>query len=235
MYKRYEENCKLFAPLIEVWKDIDGYEGIYQVSSFGNIKSVERLRTGKHGSLAPVKEKLLKKKITKSGYLAVHLRTNKNSYPTVHRLVANAFITNPDNKPTVNHKDGDKLNNNVSNLEWSTHAEQMQHAVANNLAEFRGTTIYSPEYKLKVRKYYETTGCSIVELAKVFDISERSAGRFVKFSERLVKIPDSEIDNIKNLRLQGLTLKAISELYDCGISQIHRITKGRSRIVNYER
>lgn len=94
----------------EIWKDILGYEGLYQVSNFGRVKS---LKFGK--------ERILKPGINKYGYLHVVLSKNnkqKNFY--VHRLVAEAFISNPHNYPCVNHKDENPLNNNVENLEWCT-------------------------------------------------------------------------------------------------------------------
>lgn len=116
----------------ELWVDINGFEGLYQVSNKGNIKSLSRydeyLRCGKL-TRRPRKEKLLKFKIDKYGYFTVCLRKdNKNHYFTVHRLVANNFLLNPESKPTVNHIDGDKLNNNVSNLEFATVSENTKHA-----------------------------------------------------------------------------------------------------------
>lgn len=98
----------------ENWKDIKGYEGIYQVSDKGRIKSLNWNKTGK--------KKLLKIHVSKKhGYSEVHLsKEGKDEVPRVHRLVAQAFIPNPDNLPQVNHKDEDKTNNNVDNLEWCT-------------------------------------------------------------------------------------------------------------------
>lgn len=92
----------------EIWKDILGYEGLYQVSNFGRVKS---LKFGK--------ERILKLTKDKDGYLIVNLyKNNKSKTFKVHRLVAEAFIPNPDNLPQVNHKDEDKSNNILSNLEW---------------------------------------------------------------------------------------------------------------------
>lgn len=105
----------------EIWKDIPGYEGLYQVSNLGNVKS---FFTGK----------LLKKLPHSTGYLAVVLykdRTSKRR--TVHRLVAMAFLPNPESKLTVNHKNGNKHDNSVDNLEWATHKENQRHAVKTGL------------------------------------------------------------------------------------------------------
>lgn len=99
--------------MIEVWKDIKDYEG-YQVSNEGNVKSLGNDRTRK--------EKLLKPAKNKDGYLRVGLsKNNKRKFYFIHRLVAQAFSPNPDNLPEINHRDEDKTNNNVANLEWCDH------------------------------------------------------------------------------------------------------------------
>lgn len=98
----------------EEWRDIKGYEGLYQVSNLGRVKSLRDKNNKK-------RELILKPKIMRNGYLKVDLCKNgKQKTFTVHRLVATVFISNPKNFPTVNHKDENKLNNNVSNLEWCT-------------------------------------------------------------------------------------------------------------------
>lgn len=120
----------------EVWKDIDfieGYEGLYQVSNLSRVKSLGRTvlypnscynKTNK-GVFRP--ERILKHKTKR--YAGVTLSNGKNKiYPNIHRLVALAFIPNPNNKPCVNHIDGDKQNNCVSNLEWLDWADNTMHA-----------------------------------------------------------------------------------------------------------
>lgn len=103
----------------EVWRDIKGYEGIYQVSNLGRVKSLDRKIRHSKSKFLNVKGKVLKPKIGTSGYLEVDLRQNgKHQHCRIHRLVAQAFIPNPNNFPIVNHKDENKLNANVNNLEW---------------------------------------------------------------------------------------------------------------------
>lgn len=120
----------------EVWKDIPNYEGLYQVSNLGNIKSNQKKiykSNGKAFMNVLRKERILKKSI-RQGYYAVKLYkdNNKKTIP-VHRIVAKTFLKNNENKPCVNHIDGNKLNNNVSNLEWCTYSENTLHAYKNGL------------------------------------------------------------------------------------------------------
>lgn len=111
----------------ESWRDIDGYEGKYQVSDRGRIKSLSRYRVV--NSLMP--ERIMISCSHRSGYRVVWLRKPKEHRKFfVHRLVASAFISNPESKPIVNHKDRDKANNRVSNLEWFTLSENSQHWLA---------------------------------------------------------------------------------------------------------
>lgn len=95
----------------EIFKDIEGYEQLYQISNLGRVKSLNYRHTGK--------EKILKQKTGKDGYCIVGLcQQNKRKFYYVHRLVGQAFIENPNNYPMVNHKDENKENNCVSNIEW---------------------------------------------------------------------------------------------------------------------
>ena len=105
----------------EIWKDIKDYEGYYQVSNLGRIKSLKRIVKGRWKNII-IKEKILNRKI-ENGYLRVQLsKNNISKIFLVHRLVAETFIPNPNNYKEINHKDENTINNNVDNLEWCTHS-----------------------------------------------------------------------------------------------------------------
>lgn len=106
----------------ERWKPVPGYEKRYEVSDHGNVRSLNYMHTGQPQPLQPVRYR---------SYLRVYLydgRTSTRTRKTVHRMVAEAFVKNPEGKPQVNHKDGDKSNNYWRNLEWVTQSENIIHA-----------------------------------------------------------------------------------------------------------
>lgn len=105
----------------EIWKDINEFEGYYMISSYGRVKSV--IRTVKScdriGGYRTVNERIMSTRIDKYGYLTVKLNKDGHfKHCTIHRLLAQAFIPNPNNLPSINHKDENKLNSTISNLEW---------------------------------------------------------------------------------------------------------------------
>lgn len=122
---------------IEVWKDIKGYEGLYQISNLGRVKSLSRTITVIDNNRIyskTLKQKILYQELHNKGYLNVTLYKNKK-YKTlyVHRLVAEAFIDNYQSKSQVNHIDGNRKHNNVLNLEWVTNQENNQYAFDSGL------------------------------------------------------------------------------------------------------
>ncbi len=115
---------------IEQWVDLENYEGKYMISDFGRIKIPERISRRKDlKDQHVIPEKILKPKTTKCGYKSITLYINSTpkSY-LLHRLIAKQFIVNVNNLPQINHKDGDKTNNHISNLEWVTASINMQYA-----------------------------------------------------------------------------------------------------------
>ena len=130
---------------MEEWKKIPGYEGLYEVSNMGNVRNVRR-------------NKLLRLSKTNNRYIRVSLCKNGiKTGLTVHRLVAEAFIPNPDNLPEVNHKDEDKTNNRVENLEWCDHKYNMNYGTRNIRAKETAikngyyTGLSKEEYRKKYR------------------------------------------------------------------------------------
>lgn len=105
----------------EIWKDVVGYEGLYQVSNFGRVRS-KRVNRHEGGVMVT--------KIKKNGYITIMLNVNhKRISKSVHRMVAEAFIPNPENKPQIDHIDGNPQNNNVTNLRWATAKENMNNPI----------------------------------------------------------------------------------------------------------
>lgn len=118
----------------EIWKDILNYEGYYQVSNLGRIKSLKRYVKKRWDTLILIDEKILKPILRKDGYYRIKLCKNGNyDHPLVHQVVLKTFVKNLENKPQINHINGDKSNNKLNNLEWTTISENIQHSYNNNL------------------------------------------------------------------------------------------------------
>ena len=168
----------------EVWKDIEGYEGLYQVSTCGNIKSLARIVHSEKRGDYKIKEKILKQSDTTTGYKKVELckDNEKRKSFKVHRLVAQAFIPNPNNKPEVNHIDGNKINNNIDNLEWVTSSENSIHAYETGLNPNKKEL----DEKEIIYMYCELN-MTMQEIAKHFNVPIKSIKRRLEDNEIRIK------------------------------------------------
>jgi hypothetical protein len=134
----------------EIWKEITGFEGYYEVSTLGNIRSVDRVLNCPWGEVYPAKGKIKATCKDRYGYSHVCLsKEGKKCYPTVHRLVALTFIANPNNLPCIDHIDGDRLNNVVENLRWCSVADNNRNPITRKRHR---ATVYSEERNNKISR-----------------------------------------------------------------------------------
>lgn len=160
----------------EEWKEIINSEGKYLISNYGRVKSLKNGR-----------ERILKTRKTHDGFLWYSLSFKGNVRTLrAHRLVAEYFIPNPDNKPTVNHIDGNKENNRVDNLEWATLKEQMKHAYENRLKKpvqgaLQGNSLLSEEEVKEIRRVYKSHSkeFGMIPLAKKYNVSVSTINKCV--------------------------------------------------------
>lgn len=139
---------------MEIWKPVKNYENLYEVSNLGRVKSLTRFVDSNRYE---IKEIIKKPYYNKSiGYYSISLWKNGIQHTwTVHRLVAEAFIENPDKLPCINHKNGRKLDNRVNNLEWCTYKENNNHAINTNLRKPKENKILCIELNLKFINAYK--------------------------------------------------------------------------------
>jgi len=171
-------------PSLETYKGVIGYETFYQVSNFGNVRSLDRIVTKSNGTSYKRKGKLCIQSKSNLGYMTVGFTVNNvkvNKY--VHRLVAEAFITNMNNYPQVNHIDCDKTNNRMYNLEWCTNSQNHIHASKNGLnklhlhrvaysGEENGRALLTKKQVLEIKQKYIPYKYSAKKLAKEYNVSE---------------------------------------------------------------
>ena len=170
----------------EQWKDIEGYEGLYQISNLGRVKRLIGINIYKEHYLKPVKDRY--------GYLYVCLsKNNKHKVKTLHRLVAIYFIPNPDNKPCVNHIDGNKKNNKVENLEWCTYKENTCHAyktslinlntkkfIESNRAKSKARRKFTEEQVKQIKKIHLETGWGSYKIAQLLMLNRSSVENIIR-------------------------------------------------------
>lgn len=156
----------------EEWFNVRGYVGYYFVSNLGRIRSNSN------------RARVLKPAIS-SGYHVVTLYKNGiRENLKVHRIVAESLIPNPENKPCVNHIDGDKLNNSQTNLEWVTYSENTFHAIDNDLLKLRGDKNHKAKFSnakiAQIRAYYNEKHPTFQELANMLGVRKSTAHKIIK-------------------------------------------------------
>lgn len=166
----------------EKWEPVKNYNKYYEVSDSGKVRSITRsVPVNSIQGSKIVQGRVLKAGLSSNGYVSVTLsKFGKFKYPSVHRLVAEAFIPNPKNLPQVNHKDGDKTNNNAWNLEWVDEIGNMKHASDLGLVDNRGVKSpnnkYSEEIIIEVKKLL-TEGLSTVKISKLTGVNRTTVYR----------------------------------------------------------
>lgn len=171
---------------MEVWKPVVGYEGRYEVSSLGRIKALARNIHYKDGRVGSLEERLIKGTLTKAGYFVVSFDSKKRKL--VHQVVAEAFLGVPEYKLTVNHKDGNKTNNTLENIEWNTYKQNNDHARETGLNKQHGMNCnlskHSDQFIDAVRNVYRKYRPNYAELGKLFGLTGCHARQIVLYETR---------------------------------------------------
>jgi len=161
----------------EIWKDVEGYEGLYQISNKGRLKS--ECRNGTLGGL-------VKPEKTNRGYIRYTLSKNNSSKRfAAHRLMAFAFLSNPENKPHVNHINGVKHDNTVENLEWCTHSENVKHSydklgAKRPTGENHGLSKLTEEHVRNIRLLYASGGLTHQMLSDYYGVAQSLIGLIIR-------------------------------------------------------
>ena len=182
----------------EIWKDVVGWEGFYLVSNLGNIRSLDRMIGGSSSPNGRLKKGRLRKLLIMDGkYISINLTDVKNKKSTrnsVHVFVAQAFIENPLNKPCVNHIDGNKHNNHVSNLEWCTYKENSSHAAKLGL---RKPTVVSDKHKEALRQYQK----------KAKSLEKWQSNNKEKMREMALSASLGQVKSVNQFSIDGVFIK----------------------------
>lgn len=172
----------------EEWMNIRSFEGRYQISTHGRVKSLPRFRKGKGNFNVRVFEKILSLRTDQDGYLDVCLSKNKKTkYLRVHRLVAEAFIENRENHPFVCHRDDNRKNNNVANLFWATHNINMKDMVSKKRQAFgekHGMTKLLNKEVLEIRKLYKSKRKTQQQIAAMYKVTQAQISNIIMNKQR---------------------------------------------------
>ena len=201
----------------EEWRDIKGFEGLYQVSNTGKVRSL----VGWNGHKYVKRDRELTPTMTSTGYLKVDLK-NKGVKKSLklHRVIAGAFIPNPDNHPVINHIDGNPLNNSLENLEWCSQKHNCQHAYDTGLHKRKAIPADI------VNAYCEDEFASANSIGEEFGISKSSVCRILKHNGIQVRKAQSrygiDIETIKDEFRNGCTNAELAQKYGCSNNLIAR-------------
>lgn len=242
----------------ERWLALFEYEGIYQVSNRGRIRSLDRWITNKNDELQFISGKLLKLHRDRSGYFQVYLCHNYHvELKSVHHIVAKSFLPPPEGKIgsqlncyCLNHVDGNKHNNCHDNLEWITHAENQQHAIDNGLFNSSGSQTQSKLTEAQVLEIWELLAekrLSDRQIALCFDVSTKTIQKIkhgkawrkvtgYEYSASITKVnrfgSKLTIEQVKEIKVllqeRKLSIRKIAELYDVSKWTIRDIKRGHS-------
>lgn len=208
----------------EIWKDIPNYEGLYQVSNLGNVKSVKRIVSrAKNGTGdLPLKSRILSPTTYPKGYKKVTLRKNNESkYFFVHRLVAEAFIPNPNNYPYVNHKDENPSNNFSNNLEWCTNEYNMSYGtLGHRISLSKSRRVFQFDFNGNLlNSYYgisEASRLTKIPISSIFSCCNginKSAGGFIwSFFEKAEMPKYKQIKIVKKYDTNHILLKTYNSM-----------------------
>lgn len=214
--------------MLEVWKDIDGFDGIYQVSNMGRVRSFKNK-----------KDRILKPRSKRSGYLYVSLyKSGKYIQRGVHGLALRAFTNKSQWKDVPNHKDLDKTNNKLSNLEWMTNSENIQHSV--NAGNHKSKKLFTDEQVYMFREDY-LNGISQEKIAEKYKIDMNTMGWVLRndtyynknYSPPIRKYGTNSEDFVKLLKdmyyIYGVNLSKLSQLFKLKKSLVYSCI-----VVNYK-
>lgn len=179
--------------MIEQWKDVVGYEGLYQVSSHGRVKTMARLHREDRPYMK--QERLLNPPINSTGYPQVTLyKEKKGTIHSVHKLVATAFLRRNPEHQVVNHIDGNKTNNRIDNLEWCTYGHNQAHAIRTGLIKIHSgenhyASMLTNKQRLDIYNAYKS-GIKQAQLASRYGLAQQTISKIIK-SIDCRKLPDT--------------------------------------------
>lgn len=238
---------------IELWRDIPGYEGYYQASSFGRIRGVDRTVKTFGGGNVLLKSKIIKFKKNNHPYFSIKLHKDGiGKLRSVHRFIAETWIPNPENKPQVNHLDGNKKNNRVDNLAWATRSENAKHAVLFGLMKpLKGEDVNFSKLiesdVLSIVAEYNEGKITTESLGKKYNVDRKTISLIITGknwkhitgidanknltakgeNHPYTTLKDADVLDIKNSFCEGnVTAKSLALKYDVKLNLIYNIVNG---------